>query len=155
MPGAPAGAPAQAPQPAGVAQDAARGPLGEPAPRSGSPLVRAKGLETPRRASQLHYSAPGETGGVEEVTLTVSQVPAHSHVFLGSTNTGTGTAPADSVLCNLVSATNAAYGTDNPQASLDPTAVSAVGGSQPHTNFQPYLCVNFIIALFGIFPSPT
>ena len=96
-----------------------------------------------------------ETGGVEEVTLTVSQVPAHSHVFLGSTNTGTGTAPADSVLCNLVSATNAAYGTDNPQASLDPTAVSAVGGSQPHTNFQPYLCVNFIIALFCIFPSPT
>jgi preprotein translocase subunit SecA len=66
MPGAPAGAPAQAPQPAGVAQDAARGPLGEPALRSGSPLVRAKGLETPRRASQLHYSAPGETGGVEE-----------------------------------------------------------------------------------------
>jgi preprotein translocase subunit SecA len=66
MPGAPAGAPAPAPQPAGVAQDAGRGPLGEPALRPGSPLVRAKGLETPRRASQLHYSAPGETGGVEE-----------------------------------------------------------------------------------------
>jgi microcystin-dependent protein len=43
----------------------------------------------------------------------------------------------------------------NPDASMAPTAVTAVGGSQPHTNFQPYLCVSFIISLFGIFPSPT
>jgi microcystin-dependent protein len=52
-------------------------------------------------------------------------------------------------------ATNSGYGTDNPQTSLHPESMSAVGGSQPHTNFQPYLCVDFIISLFGIFPSPT
>jgi microcystin-dependent protein len=38
---------------------------------------------------------------------------------------------------------------------MSPQAITAVGGSQPHTNFQPYLCVDFIISLFGIFPSPT
>ena len=96
-----------------------------------------------------------ETGGAEEITLTVNQIPAHSHPFLGSTNTGTGTAPLNNVLCNLPVATNSGYGTDNPLTNLSPQAVSSVGGSQPHTNFQPYLCVNFIISLFGIFPSPT
>jgi microcystin-dependent protein len=58
-------------------------------------------------------------------------------------------------LCNLTGATNSAYGTDNPQTNLAPQNVLSVGGSQPHDNFQPYLCINFIISLFGIFPSPT
>jgi len=96
-----------------------------------------------------------ETGGAEEITLTVNQIPAHSHPALASSNTATATAPADNVLCNLPGATNSAYGSDNPQVSLHPSSVSSVGGSQPHTNFQPYLCVDFIISLFGIFPSPT
>jgi microcystin-dependent protein len=52
-------------------------------------------------------------------------------------------------------ATITPYGVDPPQVNLSPSAVSSVGGSQPHTNFQPYLCVDFIISLFGIFPSPT
>jgi microcystin-dependent protein len=47
------------------------------------------------------------------------------------------------------------YIQDQPDSNLSPQAVSPVGGSQPHSNFQPYLCVNFIISLFGIFPSPT
>ena len=96
-----------------------------------------------------------ETGGAENITLTVNQIPAHSHAALGSTNTGTGTAPQNNVLSNLPTATNSAYGTDNPQTNMSPLSVSAVGGSQPHTNFQPYLCVDFIISLFGIFPSQT
>ncbi|MFN8633981.1 MAG: tail fiber protein [Chloroflexota bacterium] len=96
-----------------------------------------------------------ETGGAEEITLTVSQIPAHSHAFLASTNTGTGTAPQGNVLSALVGATNGGYGTDNPSTSLSPQMLSTVGGSQPHTNFQPYLCIDFIISLFGIFPSPT
>jgi microcystin-dependent protein len=96
-----------------------------------------------------------ETGGVETVTLTVSQIPAHSHPALGSSNPGTGTAPANNVLCNLTGGTNSGYGTDNPQTNLSPQSMSSVGGSQPHDNFQPYLCVDFIISLFGIFPSQT
>lgn len=96
-----------------------------------------------------------ETGGVEEVTLTVNQIPAHSHVALASSNTGVGTAVTGNVLSNLTSATNSAYGTDAPLTTLSPQSVSSIGGSQPHTNFQPYLCVDFIISLFGIFPSPS
>ncbi len=47
------------------------------------------------------------------------------------------------------------YVAEATTANLSPAAVASTGGSQPHTNFQPYLCVNFIISLFGIFPSPT
>jgi microcystin-dependent protein len=96
-----------------------------------------------------------ETGGVEEVTLTVSQIPAHTHPALGSSNTGTSTDPQNNVLSSLTGATSSAYGSDAPLTNLNPASVSSVGGSQPHNNFQPYLCVDFIISLFGIFPSPT
>lgn len=96
-----------------------------------------------------------ETGGAEEVTLTVNQIPAHAHPALASTNPGSGTTPQSNVLANLGTATSAGYGTDNPQISLSPQSMSQTGGNQPHTNFQPYLCVDFIISLFGIFPSPT
>lgn len=96
-----------------------------------------------------------ETGGAEEITLTVQQIPAHSHPMLGSTNTGTGTGAQSNVLSNLPVATNSGYGQDAPIITISPSAVGPVGGSQPHTNFQPYLCINFIISLFGLFPSPT
>jgi microcystin-dependent protein len=95
-----------------------------------------------------------ETGGVEEVTLTVSQIPAHSHPLLASTNVATGTTPTGQVFGASGNSAILPYGTDQPQISLLQSAVSSVGGSQPHTNFQPYLCVDFIISLFGIFPTP-
>ncbi len=96
-----------------------------------------------------------ETGGAEEITLTVQQIPAHSHAALASDNTATGTSPVSNVLSALPVATDTAYGTDAPKVTMSPQNISSVGGSQPHTNFQPYLCVDFIISLFGIFPSPT
>lgn len=95
-----------------------------------------------------------ETGGVEEVTLTVSQIPAHGHPVLACANPGTAAAPLNSVLAKTT--TGFLYINENPTGqTLAPTSVSPVGGNQPHTNFQPYLCVDFIISLFGIFPSPT
>lgn len=95
-----------------------------------------------------------ETGGVEEVTLTVSQIPAHSHPMLASTNAGTSSNAQSNIICSSPSILLYIEG-QSPDTNLSPTVVSSVGGSQPHTNFQPYLCVNFIISLFGIFPSPT
>lgn len=94
-----------------------------------------------------------ETGGAEEITLTTQQIPAHSHPFLASTNIANQSSPAN----NVVAQSSAAdlYIEDVPDVSLAPNSISPVGGSQPHTNFQPYLCVDFIISLFGIFPSPT
>lgn len=93
-----------------------------------------------------------ETGGAEEITLTVNQIPAHSHPFLVSSGSSTSATPSG----NLVAKTNDAdvYFEDTPTLNMR-AAVGSVGGSQPHTNFQPYLCVDFIISLFGIFPSPT
>jgi microcystin-dependent protein len=94
-----------------------------------------------------------ETGGTESVTLTVSQIPAHNHALLASSAPATANSPVGA-LYSESSAINM-YIEDVTNANLGASAVSAVGGSQPHNNFQPYLCVDFIISLFGIFPSPT
>jgi microcystin-dependent protein len=96
-----------------------------------------------------------ETGGVEEVTLTSQQIPAHTHQLLGSTSNASSTDPEGNVGARLSVAGVFPYGTDNPSQPMSPQSIAPTGGSQPHTNFQPYLCVNFIISLFGLFPSPT
>lgn len=94
-----------------------------------------------------------ETGGAEEITLTVSQMPAHAHPLFGSAVTGDQLSPSNTTLANSFNVVP--YINDQPLGTMSPTAISGVGGNQPHTNFQPYLCLNFIISLFGIFPSPT
>lgn len=94
-----------------------------------------------------------ETGGAEEITLTASQIPAHTHPMLASTNVSQDTSPSGKVVGQSGSAL--LYIQDTTDSNMSPQAVTSVGGSQPHTNFQPYLCVSFIISLFGIFPSPT
>jgi microcystin-dependent protein len=94
-----------------------------------------------------------ETGGAEEITLTVQQIPTHSHAFLGTTSNANDT----NAINNVVSQATAGFPYLNapPPVAMAPQSVAPVGGSQPHTNFQPYLCVDFIISLFGLFPSPT
>lgn len=94
-----------------------------------------------------------ETGGVEAVTLTVQQVPSHTHALLASTTPGNQVSPLGNVLASSFNVTP--YINDVTNGNMAASAVSATGGSQPHDNFQPYLCINFIISLFGIFPSPT
>jgi microcystin-dependent protein len=94
-----------------------------------------------------------QQGGVEQVTLTVPQMPAHSHPMVATTNNGNNNNPSGLVLGGQPSVALyfAAAGSD----VLDPRTIGTTGGSQPHNNFQPYLCVDFIISLFGIFPSQT
>jgi microcystin-dependent protein len=94
-----------------------------------------------------------EQGGAEEITLTVSQTPAHAHPLLATTTVGTAASPQNSLLA--ASGSSNVYRAGPSAAALSNQTVGPVGGSQPHTNFQPYLCVDFIISLFGIFPSPT
>jgi len=96
-----------------------------------------------------------EAGGVEEVTLAITQIPSHSHPLLATNDFATTTGvqsnvPAAASVVNIDS-----YGTDQPTTPISFQSISATGGSQPHSNFQPYLCVDFIISLFGIFPSQT
>ena len=96
-----------------------------------------------------------ETGGVEDITLTVSQIPAHSHPFLATTDGVAGSSPSGSVLGAMTIALNELYVPAAGTVTLSPNTIGATGGSQPHSNFQPYLCIDFIISLFGVFPSQT
>ncbi|MDQ4088277.1 MAG: tail fiber protein [Pseudomonadota bacterium] len=93
----------------------------------------------------------GEVGGVEAVTLTVQQIPVHTHPMLVSTATGTSTAPGNNVLA--AGANVSVYRPATiPNQPMNPVAVTPVGGSQPHDNMQPFLVVNYIISMFGLFP---
>jgi microcystin-dependent protein len=94
-----------------------------------------------------------ETGGAEQITLTVNQIPAHTHPFIATTTAGTQNAGSNALVAASPSVT--LFIGDVTDSNMAANAVTSVGGSQPHTNFQPYLCVDFIISLFGIFPSPT
>ena len=96
-----------------------------------------------------------ETGGSESVTLTTNQIPAHTHPLLCAASGGTPNsnpqggywAPSD---INM-------YGTGAANVQMGNPAITAAptGGSQPHDNFMPYLCIDFIISLFGVFPPPS
>ncbi|MEA2840971.1 MAG: hypothetical protein QOF41_2301 [Methylobacteriaceae bacterium] len=114
------------------------------------------GLPDLRGRLPLHQGSGftlAETGGAETVTLTVSQIPAHSHAFLGSNAVANDPNPSPNTLGE--SSAISLYQSGSPATAMAPQAISTVGGSQPHNNFQPYLCLDFIISLFGIFPSPT
>jgi microcystin-dependent protein len=94
-----------------------------------------------------------ETGGVEEITLTVQQIPAHSHPLLCANSVANDPNPQNNLLAETLLVSM--YQSSAANSAMAAGSISSTGGSQPHTNFQPYLCVDFIISLFGIFPSPT
>lgn len=95
----------------------------------------------------------GELSGVETVTLTTQQIPLHTHTMVGSTNAANTGNPAGKVIAQSA---NVAYMViDSNEVNLNAAAVTPIGGSQPHENCQPFLCINYIISLFGIFPSQT
>ena len=94
-----------------------------------------------------------ENGGVEEVTLTSNQIPIHNHALTGTTAVGTNPNPQNNILS--AAGNIDLYRETAANTPMSNQAIGPVGGSQPHTNFQPYLCISFIISLSGIFPSPT
>ncbi len=93
-----------------------------------------------------------ESGGTESVTLNVSQVPGHTHAFLGSSSQASELSPAGAVIASPTNIDLYRPGS-TPAQAMASNAISPVGGSQPHDNTQPYLCISFIISLFGIFPA--
>lgn len=94
----------------------------------------------------------GQAAGAETVTLTTSQIPAHSHVPLCLSTQGGQSDPTNGIWAQTSAAPYAAVA---PTISMAADAVGSTGGSQPHDNMVPYLCINFIISLFGVFPSQT
>ena len=95
----------------------------------------------------------GETGGIESVTLTVSQIPNHTHTLIGNSDIATDPTPTNDLLST--SSLLTPYVGIAPDSALAANAISPAGGSQPHDNMMPFLCVSFIICLAGIFPSQT
>jgi len=95
----------------------------------------------------------GEMAGTEQETLTVQQIPIHTHAFIASTAAAASNSAQNQVIAQ--SGQRAVYTEDTTTTNLAQSHISPVGGSQPHENTQPFLCINFIISLFGVFPSQT
>jgi microcystin-dependent protein len=104
--------------------------------------------------SQGNTYVLGQEGGAETVTLTTDQLPQHNHGVLGTATAATTPDPGPSVAMAETAAGEAIYDSNTTNAvSLSPAAIGAAGGSQPHDNLQPFLVINYIISLFGVFPS--
>ena len=95
----------------------------------------------------------GQAGGVESVTLTVNQIPSHSHVPQCDGTNNSSNTPAGSVWAGTSALKQFAAAAVAPNVAMAPQALGLDGGSQPHDNMLPFLAINFIISLFGIFPS--
>jgi microcystin-dependent protein len=93
----------------------------------------------------------GEAAGVESVTLTTNQIPVHTHAMLAVSGPVANSDPNNGILAKPTGNIYNSVATNIVQFS--PQAITPTGGSQPHDNFQPYLCISFIISLFGLFPS--
>jgi len=92
----------------------------------------------------------GQPGGVESVTLSINQIPNHNHLFQCNSSTQGGTAtPTNNTVCGG----KAAYRNTNPSVNMNPAMLSTAGGSQPHENRQPFQAMNWVISLFGVFPT--
>lgn len=103
------------------------------------------------QGSGLSNRTIGEALGVEAVTLTPNQIPDHPHSQVASTNAATAASGPSGA--PAASTTTSFYGSGAADLTMAATAVGSTGGSQPHNNLAPYLALNFIIAVEGIFPS--
>lgn len=97
----------------------------------------------------------GEEGGATDVSLTIAEMPGHTHVASASTNSGTSGLPGGKTWAKATFGKVAVnlYSTAAPNVVMSPSAISPIGGNLPHNNMPPYLCLNFIIAVTGIFPQ--
>ena len=114
----------------------------------------------------IHMGAsyvPGQRGGEEAHTLIISEIPQHTHQYAGNASDGTTATPDTTTnLAKCVATANPGgaftmllYSSVTPNNVMWANTIGLTGGSQPHTNIQPYLCINMSIALQGIFPSQT
>jgi microcystin-dependent protein len=92
----------------------------------------------------------GQIAGSETVTLLTPQIPAHSHVLAANSAGGTQPSPAGGL---WAMSTLDQFSTETPTHTMDPSSILPAGGSQPHDNIPPFQVLNFVISLFGIFPS--
>jgi len=113
----------------------------------GLPDLRAR---TPIHVGNGHTL--GERGGEQAHTLSISEIPTHLHIATASSSVGNVVVPNTTLLASPL---NLSYRPPDSLTSLNASTISNIGGSQAHLNMQPFLVLNFCIALQGIFPSPT
>ena len=99
----------------------------------------------------LSPRALGSKSGSEKETITEAQLPSHTHTMQGSSSAANQANPQGRVVAE--STTFDLYQSGAPGADMSPDAVTSVGGGQSHNNLMPFLCIHFIVALFGVFPS--
>lgn len=116
------------------------------------PDLRGRAPIGPRHGAGLSDYRLGQKGGTEHVTLTVSQMPSHNHSINAVSATGNNAAPQNNLLANTAGL-DREYSNANHDVQMNPNMVGNNGGNQSHENRQPYLAINYIIALQGIFPS--
>ncbi len=107
-----------------------------------------------RGRAPMHFGSGhtlGESGGSETHTVTMQEMPMHNHYASGTLNTATQQTPAANSY--LARGSRPMYGPAQGLVAMAPQGVTNIGGSQPHNNMMPFLVLNFIIALQGIFPS--
>jgi len=117
------------------------------------PDLRGRVPVHPGQGPGLSFYDLGQVGGSETNTLTVSQMPVHNHLLGGSSQTADQASPSGNVLATEPTGSTALYHTAAPDQTLNPASIGVSGGSQPVENIQPFSCLNFIIALEGIYPS--
>ncbi|HJV23830.1 MAG TPA: hypothetical protein VJ570_14095, partial [Holophagaceae bacterium] len=123
----------------------------------GLPDLRGRVPMHPGQGPGLSPRVLGEMAGTEAVTLLQPQIPAHTHALNAANSQAGSDSPTNALLAQSFdqNANNSVstYATGTPNTTLNPASVGVAGGSQPHENLQPYTCVNFIIALEGVYPS--
>lgn len=102
--------------------------------------------------SGQNFQFLGIRGGTETVTLTTTQIPGHAHAAVCGAGGGDSGSPVGKFWSTDPAGNTAAYN-ETYGATMAAGALASAGGGQPHDNMKPYLCVNFIISLFGVFPS--
>jgi microcystin-dependent protein len=105
------------------------------------------------QGSGLSSYVIGQTGGVESVTLTSNQIPAHNHSVAANSSPANNADPGGAFPASGSAAGGNNYSKTTDAATMNSSMVAPAGGSQPHTNIQPYLVINFCISAFGIFPT--
>ena len=120
----------------------------------GLPDLRGRAPISMGQGPGLPDYALGEMGGVNNVSLTLAQMPAHTHTFNADANSAATTDPTNAYMGNIGAGnTPAIYSTNNPNVAMGAQSIAPAGGNLPVSIMQPYLAVNYIICLAGIFPS--
>lgn len=123
------------------------------------PDLQGSAAMQPGQGQGLSQRFLGEMSGVETITLLTSEIPVHTHTMMGSTTNANSNLPTGNLAAKPnyttgpTSGVGVAYSSNPPTVQMSPQALSVAGGGLPHNNMQPYLTLNFCIAMQGIFPQ--